>query len=234
MASGLGTPNASPLAQTLCADTLRLRDPGAQRTALGRPVNLQMVPTGSVSGPTTYVAHGLPAGLTISGSSGKITGRPRTIGTFTVAVVVLDSSLAVRGIAFTWTVQGNPTVSRAALTGVRAGHPRLTLTLLAGQLAPGLKSLRIALPGTLRFTRARAAITGPDGQRVPFRAQLVSGQLVITLTRAPQQLTLKVGFPTLQATSQRARRARAFRVRVTATDTGRLSSGLAVTAHARS
>jgi hypothetical protein len=233
MASGLGAPNASPLASALCTDALRLRDPGAQRTALGNPVSLQLLPTGAPATPFTYVAHGLPAGLSISRTSGRITGRPRSVGTFNVAVVLIDSSLSMRGTAFSWTVQGNPTITHAALTGARSGHPRLRLTVIAGQLSPGLTGLAVILPSTLSLTRAHAVVTGAGGRRVVAHARLISGRLVIRLAGDPQQCTVSVAFPALRIATAAARHARSFRLRVTVTDGAQRGSILAVRARTR-
>ena len=60
----------------------------------------------------TYAASGLPSGLAISGSSGKITGDPNKLGTSTVAVTVHDEIGTTAQTTFTWTIQGAPTLSQ--------------------------------------------------------------------------------------------------------------------------
>jgi hypothetical protein len=55
--------------------------------------------------PYTYSATGLPPGLTMKASTGKISGKPTTTGTYTVQVTNTDSTGAsVTSAAFTWTV----------------------------------------------------------------------------------------------------------------------------------
>jgi hypothetical protein len=55
--------------------------------------------------PYTYSATGLPPGLTMAASTGKISGKPTTSGTYSVKVTNTDSTGAsVTSAAFTWTV----------------------------------------------------------------------------------------------------------------------------------
>jgi subtilase family serine protease len=230
MTTGLGTPNGAALVPALCADTLRLRDPGAQRSTAGQPVGLQIATTGPVGGQAVYAEAGLPPGLTLSPSTGKNTGVPTKLGTFTVGVVVLDSTLAVRGVAFTWTIEGAPTVSGASITGVRSGRPKLKLTVAAGQGAPGVSAVSVALPGTLRFRHPNATVTGAGGTPLAARARIVSGSLRISLPSAPRQLTLTVAFPALAPNGPAGRRHRRRQVHVTVTDSQGTVSALAVSA----
>ena len=85
MATGLGSPNGSSLAGALCTDAISLANPGAQRSTLhsaGQPPDQgRPTPAGQAC---TYSATGLPAGLSIDTSTGKITGRPSRLGTSTV------------------------------------------------------------------------------------------------------------------------------------------------------
>ena len=58
---------------------------------MGTAVSLQIHASDSASGQTlTYGATGLPAGLSISSSTGLITGTPTTAGTSSVAVTVIN------------------------------------------------------------------------------------------------------------------------------------------------
>jgi hypothetical protein len=70
-------------------------------------VNLQLVGADPDGDPLTYSAVGLPAGLTVNGSSGLITGRPTTPGSYPVTVTVSDGALSADG-SFTWTVVALP------------------------------------------------------------------------------------------------------------------------------
>jgi kumamolisin len=144
MASGLGTPNGGPLASTLCdeanpAHTVSVTNPGSQTSTVGTAVSLQITATDSASGQTlTYSATGLPAGLSISSSSGLISGTPTTATSYSVTVTAKDTTSASGSASFTWTV--NP--ARPTLTTT----PRPTSVTL-GKTAPTLKDSAILSGG---------------------------------------------------------------------------------------
>ena len=116
LASGLGSPNGATLPPALCdaasaagaeagvANTISITGPGAQTTTTGTASDLQVAATDSGGASLTYVAAGLPAGLSISSSTGAISGTPTTPGTSTVTVTVVDPSGASAEASFTWTV----------------------------------------------------------------------------------------------------------------------------------
>ena len=52
--------------------------------------------------PLSFSATGLPAGLTINASSGRITGVPLSAGATMVTIAVFDGTVTVRR-SFTWT-----------------------------------------------------------------------------------------------------------------------------------
>jgi hypothetical protein len=72
---------------------------------VGTPASLQIKATDSASGQTlTYTASGLPAGLSISSSTGLISGTPTTAGSTSVTVTAKDTTGASGSATFTWTV----------------------------------------------------------------------------------------------------------------------------------
>ena len=74
---------------------------------MGTAVSLQISASDSASGQTlTYSASGLPAGLSISSSSGLISGTPTTAGTSSVTVTATDTTGASGSASFTWTISG--------------------------------------------------------------------------------------------------------------------------------
>ncbi len=227
MATGLGTPNGTALVPALCRDTLRLRNPGHQATTLGAPVSLQLTTTGPAGGSLDFVAKGLPSGLTLSRSTGRITGRPNRIGTFTVGVAVVDSTLALAGTAFSWTVAGAPRLSGVSVSGVSNRRPRIRMTVSAGRDAPGIRGLTIALPGSLRFVRAKVTVAGPRGEHVGYTPRLLAGRLLIILSRAISRVSLRITYPAI-ATRSHGRRHGPFRLRVSVTDSRQHISALTV------
>jgi subtilase family serine protease len=241
MATGLGTPQVGALAAPLCADALRVVNPGPQTSAVGHGVSLQIHTTAPAGSHVTYAAVHLPAGLSISTTSGRITGRPRSPGRTTVLVTALDQSLALRGVAFTWTVQGRPSVSRESLSGVGAGRPSLSMTVTSGRGAPLLKSISIGLTGGLRFkaVHGHVRVTGTGGRGVAFSSRVIRGRLVLTLRAPASRVKLTVSYNALTASASLARSARSrhrgpLKVIVAATDAARRTTSTTVKIKPRS
>ncbi len=233
MASGLGSPTGSALAGSLCADAIALGNPGAQRRVVNTPASLQLVSSDTRGHAVTYSAAGLPAGLSLNGSSGKITGRPRRDGTSTVTVTASDAAGATARASFSWTIQSSPSLSRVSLGGVGATRPKLSFTVAAGRDAPKLQTLTVTLPSGLGFSRSRATITvsGLKVKRLPFTASLQRGTLVLKLKTAAQQVRVTISYPRLTSGgSLAAQVARHGGARVTitmhVTDAARLNTKL--------
>ena len=233
MATGLGSPNATGLAQSLCTDAIALSNPGLQRSTVNASVSLQIRAADTRGAPVTYEATGLPAGLTINGSSGKITGRPKGLGNSTVTITVADAMGTSAQTTFAWTIQGAPTLSQLALSSVGAARPRLSFTLTAGRDAPSITSINVGLPRGLHFTTSRSTVTvtSRKGKHLKLTARLVHGALVLTLRTASPQVRVTISSPRLAAsgslTSAIARH-QAGRVTLTVrvTDAGKLTTRL--------
>ncbi|WP_030320512.1 putative Ig domain-containing protein [Streptomyces sp. NRRL B-3229] len=104
--TGWGTPNGTTAftAGTSTGNTVTVTNPGSQSTTTGGTVSLQISATDSAGATLTYSASGLPTGLSIAGSTGKITGTASTAGTYQVTVTAKDSTGASGSASFTWTV----------------------------------------------------------------------------------------------------------------------------------
>jgi kumamolisin len=108
--TGLGTPIGDGLAAALLAgtstigNTVTVTAPGNQSTVVGASVSLAVTATDSASATLTYTASGLPAGLSINGSTGVISGKPTAVGTSSVTVTATDSTKASGSAVFTWAV----------------------------------------------------------------------------------------------------------------------------------
>ena len=86
-------------------NTVTVTNPGGQTSTVGVAASLQIQASDSASGQTlTYGASGLPAGLSISSSSGLVSGTPSAAGTSTVTVTATDTTHASGSATFTWTV----------------------------------------------------------------------------------------------------------------------------------
>ena len=86
-------------------NTVTVTNPGSQTGTVGTAASLQISASDSASGQTlTYSAIGLPAGLSISSSTGLISGTPTTANTYNVTVTATDTTGATGSAAFTWTI----------------------------------------------------------------------------------------------------------------------------------
>jgi subtilase family serine protease len=212
MASGLGTPNAAALAASLCASTLRTLNPGAQRSTVRTRVSLRLTATDAAGAAVSFRALGLPVGLSLHASSGRISGTPRRTGTFVVTVIARDAGGATGATTFRWTVGAAPKVSRVSLTGLARGRPILSLTVAASRGAPRIEAIRLTPPTAVRFSDARGlTVTTPRGERLGFADRVVRRALTITLRAAADAVRIVVAYPGIRggagvlASLQRAR-----------------------------
>ena len=104
--TGWGTPDgtAAFTSGTTTGNTVTVTNPGSQSTVTGSTASLQISATDSASATLTYSASGLPTGLSISSSTGLISGTASTAGTYAVTVTATDSTGAFGSASFTWTV----------------------------------------------------------------------------------------------------------------------------------
>jgi serine protease len=104
------------------ANTVTVTNPGTQTSTAGTAVSLQIHASDSASGQTlTYTASGLPGGLSISSSSGQISGTPTTAGSSSVTVTATDTTGAAGSALFTWTV--NPAAGNGCTARQLLGNP---------------------------------------------------------------------------------------------------------------
>ncbi len=220
MATGLGSPNGAALVQSLCTDAIAFANPGAQFSTIKKAVSLQLKAVSTRGGAVTYKATGLPNGLTLDPSTGKVTGKPKRLGTSTVTVTATDAANSTTQTTFGWTIENPPTLSRVSLSSVGASRPTLAFTAASGRDEPALKSISIVLPRGLHFTKSRStvSVTGPKGKHLRFTASLAHGGLVVTLRTATSQVRVTISSPRLAASgSLTAALARHQATRVTLT-----------------
>ncbi|MEY9895030.1 hypothetical protein ABIA35_003066 [Catenulispora sp. MAP12-49] len=85
--------------------TVTVSNPGNQTGTVGTAASLQVSAADSASGQTlSYTAAGLPAGLSINGSTGAVSGTPTTAGTSSVTITATDGTGASGSTTFSWTV----------------------------------------------------------------------------------------------------------------------------------
>lgn len=228
LASGLGTPNAAALAPGLCADALQITNPGTQLSTVARPVAVQIASNAPFGAKLRFSASHLPVGLSISRSTGRVSGKPKRLGSSSVTISATDLGLVLRSASFTWNVVGPPIISGLSLSDVGSRHPRLGLTITAGRGAPELVSASIALPRGLGFGRIirNVAVAGPDGKRVRFSARIAGGRLQIALAKPSPRIRITLGGAAIKvshglAANVRRQRIGALTVSVKTTDAAR-------------
>jgi hypothetical protein len=181
-----------------------VNNPGSQISTVGQSVSLRI---GSTVLPGTrphFYATNLPPGLSISASTGLITGRPKRIGTWRSGVAALDQNLSLRGAFFSWRVGGPPRASALKLSGVASGHPRLALTITAGRSAPWLSVVSIRLPSGLTLARHGHPLTVsfPGSRRVALSAHALGGRLRIKLSKPVWRIHVTFGPGSIRPTGR--------------------------------
>jgi subtilase family serine protease len=196
MATGLGTPKAAALVPALCAQAVRVTDPGQVYDFYGQHVRLRLHASlaAGQTGQVTFRAQHLPPGVHIDHVTGVISGRVNRAGQHTVTVTAW-SSAGIRGsMRFTWSVELRPRVTAHVVGGA---VPALTITARAGAFEPGLRQLVITLPPSI--TPARAARTvkvlSPSGLSLAHSAHYIGNVLTIELALAhsPVQIVFPAG-----------------------------------------
>lgn len=174
---GAGLADAAKTLAALGGDTgstVTVTNPGDQSTVVTTSVSLQIKASSSTSGATlSYSAGGLPAGLSISSSTGLISGKPTATGTSSVKVTVTDSANATNSATFGWTVTsgqggGTVTVSRPYDQWGWVGWSIQPLQIQASSTAGGALTFTASgLPAGLSISSS-GLITGTPTARGAF------------------------------------------------------------------
>jgi O-glycosyl hydrolase len=158
--SGTGTGN-----------TVTVTNPGSQTGTVGTAASLQIRASDSAAGQTlTYSAAGLPAGLSISSSTGLISGTPTTAATASVTVTATDGTGAKGTASFTWTIgTGNPSgachVTYAPNQWQGGFTANLTIANTGSSAINGWK-LTFTFPGDQQITNAWNGVETQSGENV--------------------------------------------------------------------
>lgn len=103
--------------------TVTVTNPGDQTSTVGAAVGLQIEASDSAGSMLTYTATGLPAGLSINHSSGRISGILTTAGTTSVTVTATDAGGNSAKTQFGWTVNAEAGGGSASLEALAAPLP---------------------------------------------------------------------------------------------------------------
>ncbi|MFE1315283.1 putative Ig domain-containing protein [Streptomyces sp. NPDC058755] len=207
--TGWGTPNGTTAftAGTSTGNTVTVTNPGSQSTTTGGSASLQIHATDSAGATLTYSASGLPTGLSISSSSGLISGTASTAGTYQVTVTATDSTGASGSTSFTWTVgsSGGTCTSAQLLgnAGFESGNTTWTassgvITNDSGEAAHG-GSYKAWLDGygSSHTDTLSQSVTVPSGCKASFTFYLHIDTAETTSSTAYDKLTVTAGSTTL-------------------------------------
>jgi endo-1,4-beta-xylanase len=161
-------------------------NPGSQTSTVGTAASVQIQATDSGSGQTlTYSATGLPAGLSISSSTGLISGTPTTAATSSVTVTAKDGTNASGSASFSWTV--NP----------KSGGGTCHVTYTRNSEWPGgfTAQVIIANTGTTAINGWSLTFTWPGDQKITsnFNGGFSQSGANATLTNASYNGTIAAG-----------------------------------------
>jgi len=178
--SGASSVNFSWTIGTTTGNTVTVTNPGNQTGTVGTAASLQIKATDSAAGQTlTYSATGLPAGLSISSTTGLISGTPTANGSSSVTVTVKDATGASGTAAFTWTI-GNGSGNTVTVTN--PGNQTGTVGTAA--------SLQIQASDSAAGQTLTYSATGlPAGLSISSTTGLISGT---PTTAGPSSVTVTV------------------------------------------
>ncbi len=193
--SGSETPNPAPTPVTLPAGTkyaavadgpgaahslaivagLAITSGGLQPGQVGSPYHDTVAASGG-SAPLSWAATGLPPGLSISASSGVISGTPAASGTFSAEIAVTDSAsntasqtftIVVAPSSATTTSTASPSTTSTTLVPRHHPHPRIviqsTSLVLARGVAPVSLRCRVATcHGSVQLVQREVTKKGPN------------------------------------------------------------------------
>ncbi len=159
-----------PATSTSTGNTVTVSNPGNQTGTTGTAVSLPITAADSASGQTlSYTAAGLPTGLSVSSSTGLISGTPTAGGTFTVTVTAADGTGATGSATFTWTVSGPAgacTVSYSTVSQWSGGIVASVTISNGGTSAINGWTLTFTFPGDQKITNSWNGVVTQSGESV--------------------------------------------------------------------
>ncbi len=165
-------------------NTVTVTSPGNQSGTVGTAASVQIHASDSASGQTlSYSASGLPAGLSISSSTGLISGTPTAAGTSTVTVTATDGTGAAGSATFSWAVStsggggGSCHVSYTKASEWGGGFVANVTIGNTGTSAINGWTLKFTFPGDQHITNAWSGSVTQSGEAVTITNASYNGSI---------------------------------------------------------
>jgi YVTN family beta-propeller protein len=111
-------------------------NPGAQAGVIGLATALNLQANDANQDPLTFSASGLPPGLNLNTTTGRIAGTPTAVGSFPVTVSVTDGNTSPVSATFTWTISNLLTLSPLQTSPLQTGVARTFTAVSSGGQNP--------------------------------------------------------------------------------------------------
>jgi O-glycosyl hydrolase len=163
-------------------NTVTVTSPGNQSGTVGTAASVPVKASDSASGQTlSYSAAGLPAGMSISPSTGLISGTPTTAGTSTVTVTATDGTGASGSATFTWTVSSaggtGCTVTYTTQSQWAGGFVAGVTVANTGSSAISGWTLKFSFPGDQQITNSWNGTASQSGENVSIANASYNGSI---------------------------------------------------------
>jgi Glycosyl hydrolase family 48/Cellulose binding domain/Putative Ig domain/Bacterial Ig domain len=187
------------IGSTPAGNKVTVTNPGAQTGTVGTAASLQIQASDSASGQTlTYSATGLPAGLSISSSTGLISGTPTTAASYSVTVTATDTTGASGTATFTWTISSSGSSPSPSPSPSTSSPPTsgCSVTYTPDQWTGGFTAnITISNTGTSAINGWTLAFTFPGDQKITDAWNGVATQSGenVTITNESYNATIAAG-----------------------------------------
>ncbi len=162
---------------TAAKHVITMTTPASQSTMVNTAASLQINAVDSVASTLTYVAVGLPNGLSINSASGLISGTPTAVGSYTPAISVSDPTGATAAVSFAWTITSATghvvTVTTPAAQSTPVNSAVSLQVRASDSVASALTYRASGLPAGLSINASTGLITG---------APTAAGNYTVTIT----------------------------------------------------
>ena len=170
------------ISATGAGNTVTVTNPGTQAGTVGTAASVQIHASDSATGQTlTYTATGLPAGLSISSSTGLISGTPTTAGSSSVTATATDGTGAKGTATFTWTISSGSSSGACHVTYTpnqwQGGFTANVTIANTGTTAINGWTLAFTFPGDQKITNAWNGVESQSGEAVTITNESYNGAI---------------------------------------------------------